>query len=383
MTIEKFYETLRFVQDIDRELKLQSGLETINQNLSNLVSAPAQPQHQSGLATALATFADSVRNLNEALSPPISEAIAELGGEDYFDSAMADKVQASITANAMTPSVALTFVQKLSTQRAAFMATVSKTLSGLSELGVTSTPLEAGSADFAFVIPRELFDDELGSFAKELGFISRMIQNYSEALMGTAQPARLETLSSSVPTVALLAALPVISAFAGVVNKFLEAWEKVEKIRKIRADLTDVGMEGDALNQLTERITTTVSEVVEESTQLVLANFKGDTGRRNELEIAISQDTSRLFGQIERGLVIQFRAEPNETASAADQKALNTVENLSRTLQFPQVKSEPMLLASGEILEGAIEIKKTFKKTTTTIKSTEKKAAGKTIKATV
>ena len=142
--------------------------------------------------------------------------------------------------------------------------------------GIQESSLKPGSADLAFLIPCDISENHLGPFAKELTFISRLIQDVSEAVTGQAQPVELEQLSSSIPTVTLLANVGVVSAIAGVVNLFLAAWEKIEKIRRIRAELTDIGMEGTAVEELTEQITTTVDEVVEESTQTIVAQFKGD-----------------------------------------------------------------------------------------------------------
>jgi hypothetical protein len=157
--------------------------------------------------------------------------------------------------------------------------------------------------------------------------------------------------------------VPVIGAVAFVVNKFLEAWEKIEKIRKIRAEITEIGMKGTAVSELTEQITTTVNEVVEESTEYVLLKYEGP--RRNELANAIRQDTRRLFGQIERGLTIEFRAEPPKTGDAQEQKELKDISDLAHVMQFPEVPKEPMLLTNGEVIDGKIQAVKQSKKTTT------------------
>jgi hypothetical protein len=372
MTIEKFYETLNFIVKLDANLRLQPNLATITDTLSSLVNSPAQPSFQSALASTLATFTEAAGKLREAISPSQSSSIAEVGGKEFFEPTIAEKIQTSIAANAMTPSVARDFVQDIAARRAKFLTTIKQTLAGLEELGVSSKELGPGDADLAFVIPRDLFDNELGSFAKELSFINHLIQDFSEAVTGEAEPAVLEGLSSSDPTIALVASLPVIAVIAGIVNKFLEAWEKIEKIRKIRAELTDIGMKGKALDELTENITTTVNEVVEESTRVTLEKYKGDLGRRNELESALRRDTRRLFGQIERGLTIQFRAEPSAKADEPDRKALETIERISRTLQFPQIENEPMLLTNGEILEGELEVIKVSKKTTIRKTTTKK-----------
>lgn len=278
-----------------------------------------------------------------------------MGGGEFFDPLIADKVTNSIQTNAMTPSVARDFVQDLANKRAAFLSTVRGAKQNLEKLGIRESGLTPGSADLAFLIPRDIFQNHLGEFAKELNFISRLIQHFGEAVTGHAQPVELEQLSSSVPTVTLLANIGVVTAIAVVVNKFLEAWEKIETIRKIRQELIEIGMKGTAVEELTEQIATTVDEVVEESTTLVLTNYKGDGNRKNELGNALRQDARRLFGQIERGLTVEVRVEPKPKADPESQKALETVADLGKKLQFPQIAHDPILLEGDEILEGELK----------------------------
>ena len=93
-----------------------------------------------------------------------------------------------------------------------------------------------------------MFDNELGEFVKELHFIDLLMRHFGEAVSGDAGPVRLEQLSSSVPAVALAASAQVIDAIAKVINAFLDAWEKIERIRRIRSELTEVGLKGAAVN---------------------------------------------------------------------------------------------------------------------------------------
>jgi len=162
------------------------------------------------------------------------------------------------------------------------------------------------------------------------------------------------------------------------VNKFLEAWERIQKLRNVRNDLAELNLKGTNLEELTEEITTTVETVVEESTQLVLSSYQGEPSRKNELENALKQDTRRLFGQIERGLTIEFRAEPKPNQTEGDRKALTTISNLGQRMTFPERSQEPMLLESGQVVEGDIatfthSTKSTTHKSTTSRKSKESK----------
>ena len=52
-----------------------------------------------------------------------------------------------------------------------------------------------------------------------------------------------------------------------------------------------MGMKGTTLDELTGQISTTVEEVVEESTSTLLMKYKGDPGRKNELSNAFKNST--------------------------------------------------------------------------------------------
>ena len=94
MTAQTLFETLNFVKALDSQLKLQTSITAIRTSLDNLVQTPSQPQYQSDLATALATFAKAASELPDAISPSQATAIASMGGEEFFDPSIADKVQA-------------------------------------------------------------------------------------------------------------------------------------------------------------------------------------------------------------------------------------------------------------------------------------------------
>jgi hypothetical protein len=377
MTSQRLYGLLTFLDALDAKLNLQKSLDSIEDALDNLVEQPAAPEYQSALATALAFFESAADKLRESITPSQFTAIKDIGGEEFFDPSIADKVKTSIQQNAMTPSVARDFVQGLATRRKEFLTTVRTAQQSLEKLGIKGLALEPGEADLAFLIPREIFDNHLGGFAKELNFINRLMGHFSEALTGQPEQVGLEQLSSSVPTVALIASVPVISYLAIIVNKFLDAWKKIEEIRQIRAKLTELGLKKTALDELTEQVETTVDQVVEEATALVLVKYKGLPERKNELANAVRQDAHRLFGQIERGLTVEFRAAVTKEEESENGKALANIANLSRLMQFPEIPKEPMLLGAGEVVEGEIQTFKHTKKTTTHKTTASKRTVGK------
>lgn len=156
-------------------------------------------------------------------------------------------------------------------------------------------------------------------------------------------------------------------------NLFLDAWAKIEEIRKVRADVSRIGISGPALQQFDEKIEETVTEVVEESVKMSLNSYSSDNGRKNELGNALSQDMRRLFGQIERGLIVEFRAEPDKKADDENAQSLLKVRDIGKSLRYPTPEAQPLLLASGEVLEG--EITRTTKKKTITTKVVKRDGA--------
>jgi hypothetical protein len=362
MTIESFYETLKFAVEVDVRLRLQVSLEAIRDTLNSLVTSPAHPQQQSSLASALKAFTSASEELGKSLSPSQRSSIAEAGGAEFFDPSLAEKVRAVVAANAMTPSVARDFVQDLAGRRSTYLTTIEQTLSGLDSLGVTSQELEPGTANIAFAVPRDMFDNELASFAKELAFISNFIDHFSEAVTGAPQPVFLGG-SSSVPTVVVAASPKIIETIATIVSRFLETWERTNKVRRIRQELIEVGLKKQTFDDLTDQIRASVNEVIEESIEIALNGYDGDQARKQQLDTALRRDTQRLFGQIERGLVIRFHARPGADADEADRTALESIDRMSREMKFPPTVSEPMLLNRGQLFEGAFDSVSVPKKT--------------------
>lgn len=381
MTAEQLYGLLQFIDSLDNRLNLQGLLQSVRDTLNQLVGSPAQPHLQNNLATALNSFTTATAQMARAVSPSHLAAIQEMGGGEFFAFDIASKINESIQTHAMTPAVARDFVTDLTARRAEFLATIRNVYQSLQKLGIKEATLAPGAADVAFHIPREIFDNELGAFAKELTFLSRLIQDITEAQTGQPEPVVLESLSSSVPKVALFAALPVLQVLGTVINKYLEAWQRVEEIRITREKLLQMRVGKTALQELTHEIKTTVDEVIEESTEIITVGYKGNRG---ELGNAIRSDMRRLFGQIERGLTVEFAANP-EGADEANKENLQQIASQNQGLKFPEIAREPLLLKSGEILEddseGVQTARRSTKTTTTRTTTTTKEPAEKDSKS--
>lgn len=102
-----------------------------------------------------------------------------------------------------------------------------------------------------------------------------------------------------------------------------------------------------------------------------MANFSADGNRRNELENGLRRDIRRLYGQIEIGLTVEIRTHDKTASDAESKKAPAALADIAKNMHFPVVSKQPMLLTSGEILEGEIARAKTIVKKTTSEKTTK------------
>jgi hypothetical protein len=248
----------------------------------------------------------------------------------------------------MTPSVAFDFVRKLVSARQTFMANVNATRAGIEKLGVQGDAASKTTpqAELSFQIPRTLFGNRLGSFAKELVFIDRMLMDLTEAVTAERKPIEVERLSTSDPTVTAAACFGAALLLGKIIEKFLDVWKKVEEIREIRQRLDKIGMGNTAaVEELTGKIQQTIDAAAEESVnQIMESSPVVQDGRKNELRNALRKDTHRLYFEIERGLNVEIKVSSDAPAADEEAKAeVNELRAVSMKLQYPQITGEPIL----------------------------------------
>jgi hypothetical protein len=358
MTADKLLQTLKEIVNLDSSLNLQPTVEQIRDALVTLTGSPASAPHQTQLGNALQALQNASDSLRSTLTPSQIDAIASLGGDEFFAPGIAQQVKGVISANAMTPSVAKDFVQSLATRRSEFLKTVQSTLAGLEGLLAHRNERPRLPADISFLVPRQLFGNRLDEFTKELRFINLLIEHFSEAITGTPESPQLETLASSDPTVILNTAISVIGTLASAVAAFLAAWEKIDKMRRMRTELAEMAVSAKALDELTERVNSNIESVVEEvAAKAIAASPLSDTGRKTELHAFIRNDLRKLYIQIERGLVVEFRVDPaQEPDEPQAQTDFKSIESISNTIRFPKALEQPMLLSDGDILDPDTQI---------------------------
>jgi len=150
-----------------------------------------------------------------------------------------------------------------------------------------------------------------------------------------------------------------IAAIGAAVTWALSTWQKLEEIRKIRAETRKIkGFGTKEIEKLfDDQIQNSVNEAIEEHVNSLLGKPKGQAGRINEQRTDLLWATRALFARMERGMTVEIRflsppSLPSKQEDGSDAvgktkgKASDVYEVLDKIadeLVFPQIDEAPVL----------------------------------------
>jgi hypothetical protein len=296
----------------------------------------------------------SVRKFEERATQAQIVLIEEIKGGAYFDLTMVESIRQELAKNAITPAVVSQTVATLANSRQEYLTTLGNVQSGLSGLGVTQEAADPGDVELGVLIPRDLFENELGNLSQELAVINRIIRIFSEITTGTVQAVELRQISTSDPIFSLGIHAATVLAIGKTVDWLTNKWREIEEIRKLRAETSKLEIEA-ALPPIDDKIQSIVDASILHQKNELMKQFAGDKGRRNELEIGLQWALESLIARIERGLTIEVRvlsppADASETDGVDQTATYDEISAISRNLQFqPSLTDKPILkLPPGE-----------------------------------
>lgn len=199
MNTERLVQLLEQVLDAEAKHSIQAKLQAVNQALSQLASQPANQDFQKALVSAVEALDAATREAEAAFSPAVLERLEELGAAEFFADALVGNVRQSVGENAMTPAVAQQAVADLLGRRDQYLKNARTTVEGLTTLGFAAQEMNEGDAEIGFLLPRPLFDNQLGPLIDELRAVKRIIRAFSELATGSAEPIEVREISSSDP----------------------------------------------------------------------------------------------------------------------------------------------------------------------------------------
>lgn len=350
MNTDKLRELVERILEVEAKANTQTRLNQLANALANLSGTPQNIEYQTQLATALNQFASSIERFQAAFSPRDYERILELSDEG-FSLSMVEEITESIRENVMSPTVASTFVQNLHGKRNEVFTRLAELQTTLEFFHFGYVEPQPGEAELGFQIPRELFENKLPGFIKELRDLELIIKFFSEVELGKYEPAEVGSISTTDPLVFLSMAEPVAKAIGLAVSWAVATWLGVEKIRKLRAETAQLRSfsEEEVENFFGAKIKQEITAAVDSKVSEMLADSKAPQSKHAELGAHLAKALEALLAKIERGMTIELRigSAPTED-DAADEtedevKARQELLGIQASLVFPKASDNPIL----------------------------------------
>lgn len=353
MNAERLLQFVQFLRQQESKSAIQNKLTELTTALTNLTNQPQQTQWQTQVATALDKLESSLHDFFDPLSPAQIRALEEINALAFFHPSLALGLREQITNNAMTPAVVRDHANRVNGQRASYLQSLQTTDQGLSQLGIKPLALTPGQAEIGFLIPRDLFKNELDLLVKELNVIRVIIGFFAEATTGQAQRIDVHQISSSDPTFFFGLDISTMVEIGGAITWLLHTWKQSLEIRSLHQQGKKLGLTDEELKPIHDKIAITVENAIDARLKELLPG-KAQRDRLPELENDLRWALRSLFARIERGLAIEIRfieppKKPDESghAAAARAKEFGKMQEISKGLEFPAPAKDAILELPG------------------------------------
>jgi hypothetical protein len=350
LNTDKLRELVDRLHEAETKIDTQGSLGNLVNSLTNLVSQPQNADYQTALSQALKKFSSSMQSFEHAFAPRDYLRVIELSDE-AFSPSIPQEIERAVLENAMTPNVVAELAQKILSKRKEVLNRLKELRGSLEYFDFGYVEAEDGKAEVGFQIPRELFENNLPGFIKELREIELITKFFSEVAIGQYEPAEVGSISTTDPLIFLVMAEPVATYIGGAVVWALGVWYSVEKIRNLRAQTAQLQSftPKEVEDFFDSKIKTEIQQAVAAKVEEVLAEGKVPPKRKGELTTHLTWALESILAKVERGLTIELRIAPppiKDEEAEADDEADPARQNLlaiQEKLVFPKPSDNPVL----------------------------------------
>jgi hypothetical protein len=108
----------------------------------------------------------------------------------------------------------------------------------------------------------------------------------------------------------------------------------------------------EIINSMEGELKRKIDQQIDEKVAALLDAYRGEAGRRNELEKPVHMALEQLLQRLERGMVIEIRAIPPPTTVGNEpdgrQEKFSQVQAIAKTLEFPKISGDHMLQLTSD-----------------------------------
>jgi hypothetical protein len=374
MDTGRLRSTIEILLEEEAELGIDSKIQALVTDLSNLSSSPSEQSYQVSVKRSLDNLKQVFKKLVLEEDPtfvPYAEIVRAM---PFFGRELLVTIEGLIAENQMTPAAAVQAISAIQSERQNYLGQLRTLDTSLQALGIGAEQLEEGDSQIGFRIPREIFDNELKGWVSELRELSKIIRPFSEIATGSTENIEIGEISTTDPIIFLILSAPTIAMIRRAVSWSLDQWKKVEDIRKVRAETRRINIDnGGALDDIVASFEERIKSVVDASVRQFSAELVGPEerqGRQHELVTEMQHSLASMLARIERGMTIELRYLPRSDADAASPEEVSAMSDMDDTiplLKFPPASPSPVLTlprppSEPDEPEGGVRTRRATKK---------------------
>lgn len=347
-------------------------LGELQQAVAQQVANPMEPAVQNTVAQARSSLGEALRaGAVDEFNARWRDLVDEMNLGVLLPDILLDRLDDLFLQNQVTPQVVNDSIAVISGEVTNAVTTLEQLIGALRALGLDSSALGPGQFEAAVVVPRGEVGNALGALGREFQELETLIRPFIEAEGESPPPLEVRQIASSdflaVVCMTPAAALLLSKAIDGV----LAVYERVLKIRKLRQELSEAGLQAVTVEAIEHDATDMVEREIPAIVKAVMDTAQGlpDDGRRHEIEMAVTRSVRGIAKRTDHGFRMTVRAGPpperddgeeghggdGDGGGAAELARIRelVVENQRRS-EFHELAGEPILreLDEGEMSDA-------------------------------
>ena len=315
MNAEHLKTLIRRILEIDPNNKVQHALARVVAAVDSLAKGK-NPTTASSASAALSQAIQVTGEVLGNLTATQRREVTSLNADRYFSDMLVSELAELANQVEAAPTVANATLKQLTEERGKFVDGLRVTVRTFDTLRISGDEPEPGSAELEVLIPRDLFDNDLRLFQRELDVLYKIVWPFYELNNETVERIEIRTISTSDPFLVLRVTAAVAIALGTAVKLCLDILNGAYGLRQAMREARGSRMVDDeTITKIEQGIQDRLEMRIAEISEQTMRNFNGEEGRRNELESQANRSISLLIERLDHGMQIV----PRITAADPDQ----------------------------------------------------------------
>lgn len=332
--------------------------ETLNV-LTNNISANQSTEIATKLKKLKAEFSDAI--INE-YNPSNIKIIESIGASDYFGLTGFQKLEEILGKNSYDVQKTVADLQKFIQKRTEFVTLIKTTSENLLKLNIEPHFHIDNTFEVGLLMPKELTNNKIINVTKELNHWDKVFKTLKELTSGSADDTEINYVNNGSLEFFIDNGPQIAACLAVAVERIIKLYKNIVEIRSAKEKLKELGIstgeqktiekqEKDILNK---GIDTIATDIVKE-----FATKQLDSGRVNELKIAMKGHITYIAKCIDNGMIIEIN--PPEISEPLEAKETDTDEKKNEAKKLKE--NYDKTLKQIDIVQKSMDTIKTIGKT--------------------